>query len=225
MHLLIVEDDPETASYLERGLSEHDFVVDAASTGDAGLEIGLTGEQDLIILDVRLPGIDGFEILRRLRSAGIETPVLFLSAQGDVHNRIEGLTLGADDFLPKPFSLAELIARIRSVERRRRGDTGGDLIRIANLQIDRASRSVKRDTMRIDLTQKEFQLLAYLARIHGQVATRTMITENVWGHGFDSYSNLVDVHINRLRRKIDRDFDPKLIHTVKGAGYVLEHRD
>ena len=224
MHLLIVEDDPETLAYLRRGLSEHGFVVDLADTGADGLEIGLTGEQDLILLDVRLPGIDGFEVLRRLRRAKVETPVLFLSAQGDVHNRIEGLTLGADDFLPKPFSLAELVARIRSVERRRSSEPASTVLQIANLSIDTTGQSVRRDGKRIDLTQKEFQLLTYLARIHGQVATRTMITENVWGHGFDPYSNLIDVHINRLRRKIDRDHEPKLIHTVKGSGYIIEDR-
>ncbi len=224
MHLLIVEDDPETANYVRLGLAEYDYVVDVANTGSTGLEMALTGDHDLIILDVRLPEIDGFEILKRMRGAGVETPVLFLSAQGDVHSRIEGLNLGADDFVPKPFALAELVARIRSVERRRHPESQGDAPQVADLRIDRDARSVHRGEQRIDLTQKEFQLLSYLVRIRGQVATRSMITENVWGHGFDSFSNLVDVHITRLRRKVDRDFEPKLVHTVKGAGYILEDR-
>jgi len=224
MHLLVVEDDPETGAYLQRGLSEHGYVVDLVADGEAGLAQALRGDQDLLVLDVRLPGVDGFEILKRLRAAGVETPVLFLSAQGDVHSRIEGLNLGADDFVPKPFALAELVARIKSVERRRGPMASGNVVELADLVVDREARSAHRGDTRIELTQKEFQLLWYLLRVRGQVATRSMITENVWGHGFDSFSNLVDVHINRLRRKIDRAFEPKLIHTVKGAGYILEDR-
>ena len=224
MRLLLIEDDPETTRYLERGLAEHGFQVDCADNGVNGLEMALTGQYDLLVLDVRLPRMDGFEVLKRLRARHHDVPVLILSAQGEVHSRIEGLNLGADDYLAKPFALAELVARIRSIQRRRHPEVTGETVSVANFRLDRAARCAWREDRRIELTQKEFQLVDFLARNLGHVVSRTMITENVWGYGFDSYSNLIDVHINHLRKKLDYDFEPKLIHTVKGLGYIFEDR-
>ncbi len=224
MRLLLIEDDPETTRYLERGLTEHGFQMDSADDGAKGLEMALTGQYDLLVLDVRLPRMDGFEVLKRLRARHRDVPVLILSAQGEVHSRIEGLNLGADDYLAKPFALAELVARIRSIQRRRHPGIAEETVCVADFRLDRAARCAWRGERRIELTQKEFQLVDFLARNLGHVVSRTMITENVWGYGFDSYSNTVDVHINRLRRKIDREFKPKLIHTVKGLGYIFEDR-
>lgn len=177
-----------------------------------------------MVLDLRLPGLDGFEVIGRFRKSGSETPVIFLSAEGEVHHRIEGLNLGADDYLAKPFALAELTARIKAVARRSAGVSDAREFRLASLILDVEARAARRDDVRIELTQEEFQLLEYLFRHKGQAVSRTMIIQSVWGYGFDTCSNVIDVHINNLRKKIDRDFEPKLRHTLKGFGYILEDR-
>ncbi len=223
--LLYVEDDPAAQQYIFKGLGEHGFAVEVVSDGTAGLERGSRGAYDLIILDVMLPDMEGYEVLRRLREAGVQTPVLFLSARSAVGDRVRGLELGADDYLPKPFAFAELLARIRAVARRRLGEPEEGRLSASDLSVDLHRRTVERSGRRIDLSPKQFALLEYLLRHQGHVVSRTMITENVWGWGFESFSNLIDVHINRLRKKVDSGFERRLIHTVKGAGYILELRD
>lgn len=225
MKLLYVEDDPAAQQYIFKGLGEHGFLVEVVSDGAAGLERGTRGAYDLIILDVMLPDMEGYEVLRRLRHAGVQTPVLFLSAWSAVGDRVRGLELGADDYLPKPFAFAELLARIRAVARRRLGEPEEGRLGASDLSVDLHRRTVERNGRRIDLSPKQFALLEYLLRHQGHVVSRTMITENVWGWGFESFSNLIDVHINRLRKKVDHGFARRLIHTVKGAGYILELRD
>ena len=224
MKLLYVEDDPAAQQYIYKGLGEHGFLVEVVSDGASGLERAVRGSYDLLILDVMLPDMEGFEVLRRIREHGVETPVLFLSARSAVGDRVRGLELGADDYLPKPFAFAELLARIRAVARRRLGEPEEGRLVAGDLVVDLHRRIVERGGRRIDLSPKQFALLEYLLRHRGHVVSRTMITENVWGWGFESFSNLIDVHINRLRKKIDHGFETRLIHTVKGAGYILEVR-
>lgn len=224
MKILYVEDDLEAQTFVGRALRESGFVVDLADNGATGLELATGGGHDVIVLDVRLPDMDGFEVLRTLRSWGNETPVVFLSAQGEVTDRIEGLNLGADDYLTKPFAFAELLARIRAIERRLLRTAPDGVMRVADLILDIERQAVRRSGQAIHLTPKEFQLLEYLMRNMGYVVSRTMIAEKIWGQGFENYSNAIDVHVNNLRRKVDRDFEPKLIHTRKGLGYVIEDR-
>lgn len=224
MKVLYVEDDLEAQAFVGRALRESGFVVDLADDGAAGLDLAIGGGHDVIVLDVRLPDMDGFEVLRTLRSRGHETPVIFLSAQGEVTDRIEGLNLGADDYLTKPFAFAELLARIRAIERRLLRTTPNGVMSVADLELDLERQAVRRSGKPIHLTPKEFQLLEYLMRNVSYVISRTMIAEKIWGQGFENYSNAIDVHVNNLRRKIDRDFEPKLIHTRKGLGYVVEDR-
>jgi two-component system copper resistance phosphate regulon response regulator CusR len=221
--ILYVEDDPEAQAFVSRALRESGFVVDTAGDGDAGFELASAGAYDVLILDVKLPGMSGFELLRRLRRGGRDVPVLFLTAQGEVGSRIEGLELGADDYLAKPFALAELLARIRAVARRQQRQAKDGVVRVGDLVVDTERHHVERGGRRIQLTPKEFQLIEYLALNVGYVVSRSMIAEKIWGHGFESYSNAIDVHVNNLRKKIDRG-GAKLIHTVKGLGYVLEER-
>ena len=223
MRLLYVEDDLEAQSYVRDALRDTGMDVDIAGDGRLGLTKALEGDYDVAILDVMLPELSGFEVVKHLRAARVETPVLFLTAQGDVSHRIKGLNLGGDDYLSKPFAFAELVARIRAVARRRR-EPRDAVLRVANLSLDPERRAVYREELRIELTPKEFKLLEYLLRNAGSVVSRSMITERVWGYGFESYSNSIDVHVNHLRRKIDRSYDPKLVHTVKGVGYILEDR-
>ncbi|HJZ55354.1 MAG TPA: heavy metal response regulator transcription factor [Gemmataceae bacterium] len=223
MKLLLVEDDPKTAAALRKGLAENGFVVDAATTGDDGLHLARTGVYDLVVLDVLLPGRDGWEILRDLRSAGCLTPVLFLTARDAVADRVKGLELGADDYLVKPFAFSELLARVRTVLRRGPA-RAPDVIRVADLEIDPVRHRASRSGRPLELTPKEFVLLSLLARRVGEVLTRTLITEQVWDVNFDPEANVVDVHVRRLRSKVDDPFDKKLIHTVRGVGYVLEDR-
>ena len=199
-------------------------MVDTAGSGEAGYELALAGDFDLLILDVVLPEASGFELLRRLRVAGVQTPALFLTAQGEVGHRIEGLDLGADDYLAKPFAFGELLARIRAVLRRRHAEPEDGCLRVADLVLDLRARSARRGGLRIDLTPKEFQLLEYLMRNAGHAVSRTMISEKVWGYAFESYSNVIDVHMNKLRRKLGAGSRPRLIHTMKGIGYLLEDR-
>jgi heavy metal response regulator len=222
--ILYVEDDPTARSYIRKGLEEHGHVVDVAVDGDAGLEQATIGSYDLLLLDVGLPGMSGFELLRELREGADATPVLMLSARGEVSDRIRGLNLGADDYLPKPFAFAELLARIQAIQRRVASDPPDPVLRLADLELDLAGHRVQRGGRSISLTRKEFALLEYFMRNQGQVLSRTMITERVWDYGFDSHSNVIDVHIAHLRKKIDRDFEHKLLHTIKGVGYILDER-
>jgi len=223
--ILYVEDDPTARSYIRRGLTESGFAVDVAEDGAHGLVLASTGAYDLLLLDVNLPERDGFELLRSLRDEGVTTPALFLSARSEVADRIRGLNLGADDYLPKPFAFAELVARIRAIGRRASAESDKGRIEIADVVVDVARHRVSRGGEEIELTPKEFEIFEFLARNAGAVVSRTMILERVWGYGFDPYSNLIDVHMNRLRRKIDRDRGTRLIHTLKGVGYILEPRE
>lgn len=225
MKILYVEDNPTACEYVEKGLSERGHSVDVALDGPQGLERAQVGAYDLLILDVMLPGLDGFELLRRLRDSGTDTPALFLSARVEAGDRIRGLNLGADDYLIKPFAFGELVARIRAISRRAMGEPPDGRLRVADLEIDLNRRAATRAGRLLSLTPKEFALLEYLARNTGHALSRAMIIERVWGRGFESYSNLIDVHINNLRRKVDREARVKLIHTVKGVGYILEERE
>jgi two-component system OmpR family response regulator len=220
MRVLVVEDNRDMGSYIRQGLREQGFAVDLASDGIAGFDYAAAGVHDLLILDRMLPGCDGLDLLRRLRARGVATPAIFLTARGDVGDRVEGLNAGADDYLVKPFSFAELLARIRVVLRRG-ADVLPAVLQVADLRLDPVGRGVERAGRRIDLSAKQFALLEYLLRHAGQVVSRTMILEHVWDFEFDAMTNVVDVHINRLRNKVDRDFDRPLIHTLRGVGYVL----
>lgn len=224
MKILYVEDDPEAREFVQRALGQHGCVVDLAESGAVGLERASEGVYDILVLDVMLPDLSGFEVLRRLRELGVTTPALFLTAQGAVSNRIEGLNLGADDYLAKPFAFAELLARIRAIARRSLDRPPADRMEIADLVVDVKAHRVERAGRRIDLTPKEFNLLAYLVQNAGHVVSRAMLVEKVWGYGFDAHDNVIDVHVNRLRKKVERGFGMKLIHTVKGIGYVAEER-
>ncbi|MEW5864478.1 MAG: heavy metal response regulator transcription factor [Pseudomonadota bacterium] len=223
MKLLIVEDDRNTASYLRKGLAEHGFTVDVAANGTDGAHLALTGDYDLVVLDVMLPGRDGTEILEELRSRK-RTPVLLLSARDKVEDRVKGLELGADDYLVKPFAFSELLARVRALLRRGRA-MEPEVLRVADLEVDPLRRRVARAGRRIDLTAKEFALLLLLVRRRGEALSRTLIAEQVWDMNFDSDTNVVDVAIRRLRAKVDDPFPDKLIHTIRGVGYVCEERD
>lgn len=223
MHVLIVEDERKTAAFLRKGLTENGFVVDVSHYGEEGLELALTREYDLLILDVLLPGREGWSILAELRRAGKKVPVLFLTARDRVEDRVKGLELGADDYLIKPFAFSELLARVRSILRRGSG-VQEQTLNVSDLQIDLLRRKVTRGSKRIDMTSKEFALLSLLARRSGEVLSRTLIAEQVWDMNFDSGTNVVDVAIRRLRRKVDDPFNNKLIHSVRGVGYVLEDR-
>ncbi len=223
MKILVIEDERKTAAYLRKGLAENGFTVDLTDLGDDGLHLALTGAYDLIILDVMLPQRDGWSVLTELRRAGSTTPVLFLTARDAIADRVKGLELGADDYLVKPFAFSELLARVRSVLRRRVGQQA-EIIRIADLEIDLLRHKATRGGQRLDLTPKQFALLALLARRVGEVLSRTLIAEQVWDMNFDSDTNVVDVHVRRLRAKVDDPFERKLIHTVRGVGYVLEER-
>ena len=223
MHILIIEDEKKTAAFISRGLSEENFTTDVMENGRDGLELALTREYDMILLDVMLPGIDGWEVLKRLREKGKETPVLMLTVLNGVEERVRGLQLGADDYLTKPFAFSELLARIHTILRRGPVRTP-EVLRIADLEIDFPAHRVMRGGKRIDLTQKEYALLSLLARKSGEVLSRTRIAERIWDIDFESETNVVDVHMRRLRIKVDDPFENKLIHTVRGVGYVLEPR-
>ena len=223
MRVLIIEDEVKTAAFLRKGLKEEGYAVDVAHRGDEGLNLALSREYDLIVLDVMLPGLDGWEVIKKIRSTHRDTPVLFLTARDAVQDRIKGLELGADDYLVKPFAFSELLARIHTILRRGPVRTE-EKIRIADLEIDLMAHRVTRGGQRIDVTPKEFALLSLLARRSGEVLTRTRIAERIWDIDFESDSNVVDVHMRRLRAKVDEPFEQKLIHTVRGVGYVLEER-
>jgi len=222
VRLLVVEDEAKTGSYLRQGLSEAGFVVTLANNGLDGHHLAMTEHFDLIILDVMLPDVDGWRILQALRQAGKQVPVLFLTARDSIEDRVKGLELGADDYLVKPFAFSELLARVRTLLRRSSVPTQSDLIRIADLVLDLPRRRATRAGRKIALTQKEFSLLELLARRQGEVLPRSLIASQVWDMNFDSDTNVIDVAIRRLRAKIDDDFTPKLIHTVRGMGYKLD---
>lgn len=222
MKILVVEDEEKTGAYLRQGLSEAGFVVDLVNDGFDGLHQALNESYALIVLDVMLPGIDGWQILQGVRRAGQDTPVLFLTALDPVEDRVKGLELGADDYLVKPFAFAELLARIRTLLRRGAKIKETEQLRLADLELDLLRRRVSRAGLRIDLTAKEFALLELLMRRQGEVLPRALIASQVWDMNFDSDTNVIEVAIKRLRQKVDEGFEPKLIQTVRGMGYVLE---
>lgn len=225
MKLLIVEDEPKTGQYLRQGMAEAGLAADLATDGLEGRALALSGEYDLIILDVMLPGLDGWQVLRSLREAGVQVPVLFLTARDAVEERVHGLELGADDYLIKPFAFAELLARVRTLLRRGAASPQETCLELADLRLDLLSRRVERSGRRIDLTAKEFALLEFLLRRQGEVLPKALIASEVWDMHFDSETNVIEVAIRRLRAKLDDDFPTKLIHTVRGLGYVLEARE
>jgi two-component system copper resistance phosphate regulon response regulator CusR len=221
MKILIIEDEVKTAKFLKRGLGEVGYVVDVASDGLEGLHLALEVDFDLIVLDVMLPALDGWQVLERLRESGRKALVLMLTARDAVHERVRGFQLGADDYLVKPFAFSELLARARALLRRST-PRSQETVRMADLEIDLLRHRATRAGLKIDLTSKEFLLLSLLARHAGEVLSRTLIAESVWDMNFDSDTNVVDVNVRRLRSKVDDPFPVKLIHTVRGAGYVLE---
>jgi DNA-binding response OmpR family regulator len=221
MRVLVVEDEKKTASFIRKALQAEGFAVDVCHNGDDGLAAARTTPFDAIVLDIMLPGRDGLSLLRQLRERRNATPVLLLSARGEVNERVEGLNAGADDYLPKPFVIAELIARVRALGRRG-GETKTPVLRVADLTLDTVAHEARRGGATIELTAREYRLLEFLMRSEGRICGRMAILEKVWDYDFDPGSNLVDVNIMRLREKIDADFEPKLLHTVRGIGYVMK---
>lgn len=225
MKLLIVEDESKIGDYLRQGLTEAGFVVDLVRSGLDGLHLATTGTYDLVILDVMLPDVDGWHILKSLRKSGRSLPVLFLTARDSVDDRVKGLEFGADDYLVKPFAFAELLARVRTLLRRGSGSATETTLRIADLELDLLRRRASRGGHRIPLTTKEFALLELLIRHRGEVLPRSLIVSQVWDMNFDSDTNIIDVAIRRLRAKIDDKFTPKLIQTIRGMGYMLDEQE
>ena len=221
MHILLIEDDVAAAAYLCRGLVESGHAVDHNGDGEEGLALARRGGYDVLIVDRMLPGRDGLSLVGALRAAGDRTPVLFLSALGEVDDRIKGLRAGGDDYLVKPYVFAELLARLDALVRRAEPAAAATKLALADLEMDVLARRVTRGGERIELQAREFRLLEYLMRHAGQVVTRTMLLENVWEYHFDPQTNVIDVQISRLRAKIDKGFEPPLVHTVRGAGYCL----
>jgi len=219
MRLLVIEDDRETREYLVRGLRESGHAVDAAANGQEGLFLALEPGPDVLIIDRMLPGVDGLTIVEAVRRGGAQTPILILSALGDVDDRVEGLRRGGDDYLVKPFAFSELVARVEALARRREAEAAETRLQVADLELDLLTRQVTRAGRTIELQPREFQLLEYLMRHAGQVVTRTMLLEKVWDYNFDPQTNVIDVHVSRLRRKIDRDPRRRRIETVIGSGY------
>jgi two-component system OmpR family response regulator len=222
MRLLLIEDDLQAAEYLVKGLRENGYEVDHSADGRDGLQKALQGRYDVIIADRQLPHVDGLTIIGALRDKGDRTPVLILSALGTVDDRVHGLKAGGDDYLTKPFAMVELLARIEALSRRVQDLAEATRLKVADLELDLLARKAQRAGRNIDLTAKEFQLLEYLMRRAGQVVTRTMLLEGVWNLHFDPQTNIIDVHMSRLRTAVDKGFDKPLIHTVRGAGYVLK---
>lgn len=225
MKILVIEDDSDLASYIVNALQECGHVVDHAATGKDGLLMGAGEEYEVMVVDRMLPELDGLSVIKTLRGAGNTTPALILSALGEVDDRVQGLRAGGDDYLTKPFAFSELLARIEALSRRRVAEAPESELRVGDLEMDLLSRSVRRAGQTIELQPREFRLLAYLMRNAGHVVTRTMLLENVWDYHFDPQTNVIDVHISRLRRKVDKDFDRPLVHTVRGAGYILRDMD
>lgn len=225
MRILIIEDDLEAAAYAVKGLRESGHVVDHAADGDEGLTMALAGSYDVMIVDRMLPKRDGLALVELVRTEGLSTPVLFLSALGEVDDRIKGLRAGGDDYLTKPYAFAELLARIDALVRRANPDQVRTRLQVADLEVDLLARKVTRAGEEIDLQPREFRLLEYMMKHAGQVVTRTMLLENVWEYHFDPQTNVIDVHISRLRSKIDKNYKQPLLHTVRGAGYSLRAAD
>lgn len=221
MRILVVEDEKKTASFIRKALQVEGCAVDVCDNGEEALHAALATPFDALVLDIMLPGRDGLSVLRQLRERGNKTPVLLLSARGEVNERVEGLNTGADDYLPKPFVLAELVARVRALVRRG-GDNKSTILRLADLDLDTVSHEVHRGGTNIELTMREYRLLEFLLRNAGRICGRMSIIEKVWDYDFDPGTNLVDVYIRRLREKIDDGFQPKLLHTVRGLGYVMK---
>lgn len=223
MRVLVVEDEKKTASFIRKALQAEGFAVDVCHNGDDALAAAVSTPFDGIVLDVMLPGRDGLSVLRQLRGRNNATPVLLLSARGEVNERVEGLNSGADDYLPKPFELVELIARVRALTRRG-GENKSPVLRVADLTLDTVTHQAQRCGIGIELTAREYRLLEFLMRSAGRLCGRMMILEKVWDYDFDPGTNLVDVYIKRLREKIDAGFEPKLLHTVRGIGYVMKEQ-
>lgn len=221
MRLLVVEDEEKVARFIKKGLEEEGYAVDTARDGKTGLEMGLDCVHDLIILDIHLPGMNGINVLEELRKAKVSTPVLLLTVRATIEDKVLGLDRGADDYLTKPFAFEELVARVRALLRRR-AEAKQQFLQISDLRLDPAERTVFRGEKRIELTTKEYALLHYFMQNPGRVLTRTMIAEHVWDYDFDSETNVIDVYVNYLRRKIDTDPEARLIHTVRGVGYLLK---
>jgi heavy metal response regulator len=221
MRILVVEDEKKVASFIKRGLEEENFAVDLAYDGEEGLFMAEANPYDLILMDIMLPKMDGLAVIKELRGKGVVAPVLCLTAKDKVEDIVAGLDSGSDDYLTKPFAFAELVARVRALLRRGAQDRGAE-IRFADLRLDPVAHKVWRSGKEIELTAKEYALLEYFMRNPNQTLTRTMIAEHVWDYTFDSFTNIIDVYVNYLRKKVDRDFDKKLIHTVRGIGYVLK---
>jgi two-component system, OmpR family, response regulator len=225
MKILVLEDDRETAAYLTKGLHESGYTVDCANDGREGLFLASSGDYSAIILDRMLPSMDGLAVLGALRAAEIRTPALILSALGSVDDRVKGLRAGGDDYLVKPFAFSELLARLEALLRRGTGTTTATRLRVADLELDLLTRTVKRQGKSIEILPREFRLLEYLMRNAGHVVTRTMLLEHVWDYHFDPQTNVIDVHVSRLRQKIDKSFEYPLLHTVRGAGYCLRGQE
>lgn len=221
MRILVVEDETKVGSFIKRALEEESYAVDLCEDGAQGLDLALSGSYDLIVIDLMLPSLPGMEILKRIRREQIQTPVIILTAQSQVDQRVTGLDAGADDYLTKPFAIDELLARVRALLRRGTADTPG-ILQIDDLMLNPATREVTRGGQRIELTLKEYALLEYFMRHAGRVLTRPMISEHVWSQDFDTFTNVIDVYVNYLRNKIDRGRSRKLIHTIRGSGYMLK---
>jgi two-component system copper resistance phosphate regulon response regulator CusR len=224
MKILLVEDDKGIGRFVKKGLLENGFSVDLALDGEEGLFLGLHRSYDLMILDIMLPKMDGKEVLKRVRGTQIQVPVIFLTAKDSERDIVQGLDAGADDYLVKPFSFNELLARIRALLRRGKVASPSLKLQLANLVLELDGHQVFREDVKIELTPKEYTLLEYFMRHPGQIVTRTMISEKIWDYHFDTETNVIDVHVSHLRNKIDKNFEPKLLHTVKGVGYVFEDR-
>lgn len=220
MRILVVEDEKKVARFIQQGLEEEHYAVDAAQDGESGAQMAETQTYDLIILDVMLPGMDGVEVTRRLRASGVLTPILMLTAKTTTEDKVAGLDSGADDYLTKPFAFAELLARVRSLLRRGSMEKSA-ILTIADLELDTITHKARRGSRIIDLTAKEYALLEYFLRNKDRVLSRTIISEHIWDYNFDTGTNLIDVYVSHLRNKIDSGFEKKLIHTVRGVGYVM----
>ncbi|HSF31526.1 MAG TPA: response regulator transcription factor [Candidatus Tectomicrobia bacterium] len=221
MRILVVEDEQKVASFIKKGLEEEGYAVDIAAEGEEGLAMAQAGVHDLIVLDIRLPKMDGLQVLQALRRDHVTTPVLLLTVRATIEDKVLGLDAGADDYLTKPFAFQELVARVRALLRRR-AEADPTVLQMGDLRLDPARRTVSREGERIDLTPREFALLDYFMRNPGRVLTRTMIAEHVWDYSFDTSTNIIDVYVNYLRKKIDAGRASKLLHTVRGVGYVLK---
>ena len=221
MHILIVEDDEATAAYVRKGLIEAGHTVEIANAGDTGLELASNNTFDALVVDRMLPNLDGLSLISNLRECANKTPALILSALGEVNDRVEGLKMGGDDYLTKPFAFSELLARLEALSRRNHAESKETSLQVGELKMDLLTREVYRGEVEIDLQPREFRLLEYLMRHSNQVVTRTMLLENVWDYNFDPQTNVIDVHISRLRGKIDKSFETQMLNTVRGAGYIL----